>query len=128
MAEGISSLYTLRHYVPEFFKRALMIFLVITHLQYPAVLCAQYLRILTLEKQLNWAVKACYNSRNYDSSHDLKLINILPIRQYRVALCTWQIFKYINQPFQKKSRIALPTANRTRKLVNNSRFHLSRLL
>ena len=51
--------------------------------QYPGVLlCSLSQNLITiLEKQLNWAVKACYNSKKFDSSHDLKLMNnILPVR------------------------------------------------
>ena len=74
-------------------------------------------------------MKACYNRKKFDSSHDLKLMNIiLPVRiliQYRVTLYTRQIFNYKKQAFKNISGIPLPTANfyfhnRTRKLVNKT--------
>ena len=129
MAQGIKSIYTLRNCDPESFKKTLINSLVISHLQYPAVLLCSLSQnlIATLEKQLNCTVTACYNSKRFDSSHDLKLRNnILLVRmliQYRVALYTRQIFNYKKQAFKNISGIPLQTGNfcfhnRTKKLVN----------
>ena len=117
MAEDIKSIYTLRNCVPESIKKTLINSIVISHLQYQAVLQCSLSQNLTttLEKQLNWAVKAGYNRKKVDSSDDLKLMNhTLPVRmfiQYRVALYTRQIFNYKKQAIKNNSCIPLPTAN-----------------
>ena len=83
MAQGIKSLYVLRNAVPTYLKTIILNAYVLSHIQYPAVLLStidQHL-VTTLEKQLNWAVKACFNRRKHESSRDLKIKNnILPIK------------------------------------------------
>ena len=57
--------------------------LVVSHLQYSAILLTGITENLmtTLEKQLNWAIKACFFRTKYDHSSDLKLqYKILPVR------------------------------------------------
>ena len=83
MACGIKTLYSVKYFLTD--KTCLMLFnsLVISHIHYPAILLNEISQnlITTLEKQLNWDVKACFNRRKYDSSSDLKIkYNIFPIR------------------------------------------------
>ena len=56
--------------------------LVLSHVQYPAILLQGISQNLltTLEKQLSWGVKTCFNRQKQDSSGDLKIKhNMLPI-------------------------------------------------
>ena len=63
MACGIKTLYSIREYFPEKVRLLLLNALVISHLHYPAILLKGLTENLntTLEKQLNWGVKACFN-------------------------------------------------------------------
>ena len=51
--------------------------------------------MISLEKQLNWAVKTCCDCAKYDSSSDLKLKhNILPVTMfldYKILCHFWKI-------------------------------------
>ena len=83
MACGIKFLYSIRDYFPEKVRLLLLNALVISHLHYPAILLNGLTENLntTLEKQLNWGIKACFNRTKYDRSSYLKIKhNILPIR------------------------------------------------
>ena len=85
MACGIKTLYSIRDYFPEKVRLLLLNALVISHLHYPAILLNGLTENLntTLEKQLNWGIKACFNRTKYDRSSDLKIKhNILPIRYF----------------------------------------------
>ena len=71
--------------------------LVIGHLYYPAILLGGISAnlIISLEKQLSWAVKTCCDCTKYDSSSDLKLKhNILPVTMfldYKILSHFWKI-------------------------------------
>ena len=59
--------------------------LVISHLHYPAILFIGISAnlMISLEKQLSWAVKTCCDRAKYDSSSDLKLKHtILPVTMF----------------------------------------------
>ena len=62
MAQGLKTLYVLRNVVPYHMRKILLNSLVISHLQYSAVLLSFISKnhLTTLQNQLNWAVKACY--------------------------------------------------------------------
>ena len=66
-------------------------------------------------KTIKQGIQSLLQSLNFDSSHDLKLMNnILPVRiliQYRFALYIRQIFNYKKQAFQNISGNPLPTTN-----------------
>ena len=85
MACGIKTLYSIRDYFPEKVRLLLLNALVISHLHYPAILLNGLTENLntTLEKQLNWGIKVCFNRTKCDRSSDLKIKhNILPIRYF----------------------------------------------
>ena len=115
MAQGIKTLYVLRNVVPYHLRKILLNSLVISHLQYSAVLLSSIsINLLTtLEKQLNWAVKACYFQRFNSSSLSIKLDNyILPIKQlpeYRTALYVNQLFTFKKPAFRRITGLSLPT-------------------
>ena len=74
MARGIKTLKRISLPFPEQ-TRLLLNALVISHLQYSGHLLASSKNncFITLEKQLSWAVKTCFNRKKYDRSSDLKL-------------------------------------------------------
>ena len=116
MAQVAKSIYVLKNIVPTRFKLLLLNALVLSHLQYSAVLLSTIScnQIITLEKQLSWAVKACFNRRKHDSSSDLKLQhNILPIRfmlDYRLATYFRLVIRNEKPAFSPDHGIAIPTA------------------
>ena len=65
MACGIKTLYALRESFPQKTLILLMNALVISHVNYSAILLSGISDnlITTLEKQLSWAVKACFNRK-----------------------------------------------------------------
>ena len=74
MATGIETLKRISRPFPEKTRLLLLNALVISHLHYSALLLASSKNncFFTLEKQLSWAVKTCFNRKKYDSSSDLK--------------------------------------------------------
>ena len=83
MACGIKTMYAMKQFLPEKTCLLLLNALVISHLHYPSILLqglSQNL-VTTLEKQLSWGVKACFNRQKIDSSSDLKIKHsVFPIR------------------------------------------------
>ena len=53
----------------------LMNALVVSHLHYSSIVINSISKqlITSLEKQMSWAVKSCFNRNKFDSSSDLKL-------------------------------------------------------
>ena len=103
---------------------------VLNHVQNSCVLLANINQNLkkTLEKQLNWATKACFHRQEFDSSSDLKMnIGMLPISllfEYRAATYSHSIM-YRKKPAISSSALKLPTASfciheRTQKIFTQS--------
>ena len=96
-------------------RKILLNSLVISHLQYSAVLLSSISKnfLTTLEKQLNWVVKACYFHPFNNSSLNIKLYNsILPIKQlleYRTALYVIQSLTIRKSAFRRTIGLRLPT-------------------
>ena len=99
MATGIKVLYSIRNILPEKTRLLLLNSLVLSHLHYSSVLIngiSQNLR-LTLEKHVGWAVKACFHTKKYDSSRDLKLqYKILPVGLFLDLKAVPYFWKYQN--------------------------------
>ena len=99
MATSIKVLYSIRNILPEKTRLLLLNSLVLSHLHYSSILIngvSQNLR-LTLEKQLSWAVKACFHKKKYDSSRDLKLqYKILPVGFFLDLKAVLHFWKYQN--------------------------------
>ena len=114
MACGIKTLYSVKSFVPDETCLMLLNSLVISHIHYPALLLNRNSQklITTLDKQLNWGVKACFNRRKYDSSSDLKIKhNIFPIRVFLDLKAVTYFWKYQNNPIPAfKSSNKIPTA------------------
>ena len=75
MALGIKCMYALRNIIPNIFKKIILNSFVLSHVQYSSVLLATINQnlITTLEKQLNWAIKACFRRQKFDLTSDLKI-------------------------------------------------------
>ena len=71
VAGGIKTTYSM----PSKTRLLVMNILLLTHLQHPAVY-AECLS-LTLEKQLNWEIQACFNITKYISSSNLTLKHVV---------------------------------------------------
>ena len=135
MACGIKTLHTVKSFLPQEFCLKLLNALVLSQIQHPVILLngiSQNL-ITSLEKQLSWAVKACFNSNKSDSSSDLKIKNSIPIKlllKYRSVTYFWKYQNSLIPAF--KTSLKLPNANfrylpRSRTVMNktktNSELH-----
>ena len=90
MAVGIKNVNSIKNTFPEKSRSALLNALVLSHLHYPIVLFSglkESFRV-TLNKQLNWGINACFNRIKFDRTTDLKIKHkILPVEyliKYRV--------------------------------------------
>ena len=94
---GIKTLQSIKKPLPVKTRLLIMHALVISHLHYPAILLSGTSAnlMISLEKQLSWAVKTCCDRAKYDSSSDLKLKhNILPVTlflDYKILCDFWKI-------------------------------------
>ena len=92
------------------------IYFELSHVQYSSVLLATINQnlITTLEKQLNWAIKACFHRQKFDSSSDLKInFGVLPVSllfDYRSATYCHSIMNKKSSAFSG-SALKLPTAS-----------------
>ena len=115
MAQGIKWKYALRNIVPTVYKKLILNSFVLSHVQHSSVLLATINQnlITTLEKQLNWAIKARFHTQKFDSSSDLKMkLGILPISlpfDYRANTYIHDIMKKKKTAFSS-SAVKLPTA------------------
>ena len=78
-------LYTIRRTIPGNKKKLILNALVLSHIHYSAAIIQSINQnlILTLDRQLNWAVKASFFRKKFDSSRDLKRKHkILPMHYY----------------------------------------------
>ena len=97
MACGIKTLQSIKKPLPVKTRLLIMHALVISHLHYPATLLSGISAnlMISLEKQLSWAVKTCCDRAKYNSSSDLKLKhNILPVTMfldYKILCHFWKI-------------------------------------
>ena len=119
MATGIKVLYSIRNILPEKARLLLLNSLVLSHLHYSSNLIngiSQNLR-LTLEKQLSWAVKACFHKKKYDSSRDLKLqYKISPVGLFLDLQAVLYFWKYPNDLLPAFKHQEITTAKVTQKV------------
>ena len=75
MAAGIKTIYTIRRTTPDNMKKLILNALVLSHIHYSAAIIQSINQnhVLTLDRQFNWAVKASFFRKKFDSSRDLKL-------------------------------------------------------
>ena len=97
MACGIKTLQSIKKPLPVETRLLIMHALVISHLHYPAIVLSGIFGnlMISLEKQLSWAVKTFCDRAKNDSSSDLKLKNnILPVTMsldYKILCHFWKI-------------------------------------
>ena len=88
--------------------------LVMSHLQYPAVLLSTVDNnlIITLEKQLSWVVNACYHRSKFESSTDIKQQQkILPVHlllDYRITYYVSLLITNRKPAFNSPNGLSLP--------------------
>ena len=88
MAVGIKVIYSIKNIFPEKTRSVLLNALVLSHLHYPIVLFSGLKKSLrvTLNKQLNWGSKACFNRIKFDRTTDLKIkLKILAVEYFKVS-------------------------------------------
>ena len=97
MATGIKTLYAIRDVFPTATRLLLLNALVLSHLDYSAILLTGISEnlITTLEKQLNWGIKARFNRSKSGHSTDLEIRHqILPFRYFLDYKCLLYLLKY----------------------------------
>ena len=103
--------------------------IVISPLQYPAVLLSTDDKnlIITLEKQVSWTVKACYDCSKLESSTDIKLQQkILPVHLLLVYRITCYFFPLITNKktaFNSLNGPLLPTFDCYKRQRSGKFFH-----
>ena len=124
-AVGIKVIYSIKNIFPEKTRSALLNALVLSHLHYPIVLFSGLKKSLrvTLNKQLNWGIKACFNRTKFDRTTDLKIKHkILPVEyliKYRVIIYFIKLLKADLPAFDEQLKLATLSAklnDRTNKL------------
>ena len=122
---GIKTFYSVKLFLPDKTYLMLLNSLVFSHKQYPAISNNGKSQNLftTLEKQLNWGVKACFNRRKFDSSSDRKIKhNIFPIRillNLKAVTYYWKYQKNLLPAFKSSNKIStalIKTQSRTKKI------------
>ena len=131
MACGIKTIYAVKQFLPEKICLILLNTLVLSHLHYPAILLQGISQnfLTTLEKQLSWGVKACFNRQKHDSSSDLKIKHkILPVTLFLDYKSCFYFWKHQNNllPAFSGTNI-IPTTrikyhSRTKKFVCNTKI------
>ena len=131
MATGIKIIKRISRPFPEQTRLLLLNALVISQLHYSGLLLASSKNncFITLEKQLSWAVKTCFNRKKYDSSSDLKPKHqILPIKFLLEHKVLNYFMKYTSNQLPIFKKLHLPTSNlrysqRTKKYCFNHKIN-----
>ena len=112
---GIKTLYTVKSFLPQELCLKLLNAPVLSQIQHPAILLngiSQNL-ITPFEKQLSWAVKACFNCNKSDFSSNLKIKrSLFPIKlmlEYRSVTSFWKYQSSLLPAI--KSSMKLPNAS-----------------
>ena len=108
MAQGIKTIDTIGQHLPTLSLVALLHCLVLSHLDYSAI----FLR-LSLEKQLNWALKRTYFRSKFKSSSLLRISKSFIGIEKRIELkCITYLYQYLtNRKKAFENTLRLPTAN-----------------
>ena len=115
MAQGIKTIDTIGQQLPTLSLVALLHCLVLSHLDYSAIFLIHInaTLMLSLEKQLNWALKRTYFRSKFKSSSLLHISKSFIGIEKRIELkCITYLYQYLtnkNKAFQNTLR--LPTAN-----------------
>ena len=135
MVCGIKTIYCVRDFLPTKTRLLLLNAFVISHLHYSSILLNGISRSLisTMEKQLNWGIKACFIGYKMDSSHDPRLhyriSSVRHLLDLKGVLFFWK-WKYNLWPAFSRLQIAtanLKTHERTINLTYHSFAHSEQL-
>ena len=95
---------------------------VLSHLHYSSIILNSITQnlVASLDQQLNWAIKSCFNQRKFDSSRDLKIqYRVLPIRYYldfKLLYYFWRLSQKLLPAFKTVPR---PTFTLSGKKLEN---------
>jgi hypothetical protein len=123
MSAGIKTIYIVRNYVPQSTRIILLHALVLSHFNYSCHLFTSINAALldSIEKQLNWALKACYFKKKFDSASELKRKSkILPIKMqitFNIIVYFWKLKNGFLRAFQSLNfpNFEITTNKRTKK-------------
>ena len=114
MAVGIKTVEYIQHKFPTTVLVMLFNALITSHSEYSAIFFTQISPplLLSLEKQMNWAIKSVYFRSSFKSSSDLrereKIIGIKQLIELKSLAFLFQFFKKLKKAFQ--STLKLPAA------------------
>ena len=112
MAQGIKTIDTIEQQLPTLSLVAFLHCLVLSHLDYSAIFLIQInaTLMLSLEKQLNWALKRTYFRSKFKSSSISKLF--IGIEKRIELKCIIYLYPYLtNKKKAFQNTLRLPTAN-----------------
>ena len=124
MAIGLKVIYFIKNIFPEKTRSDFLNALVLSHLHYPTLLFSGLKKSLrvTLNKQLNWRIKACFNRTKFDTTTDRKIKHtILPVEyliKYRDILYFIKLLNADLPTFDelKLTNLSAKMTDRTKKL------------
>ena len=124
MVVDIKFIYSIKNTFPEKTRSSLLNAMVLSHLHYPFVLLSGLKKSLrvTLNKQLNWGIKACFNRTKFERTTDLKIKHkILPVEyllKYRLIIYFIKLLKADLPAFDemKLATLSAKLNDRTNKL------------
>ena len=114
MAQGIKTIDTIGQQLPTLSLVSLLHCLVLSHLDYSAILIQiNATLMLSLEKQLKWALKGTYFRSKFKSSSLLRISKSFIGIEKRIELkCITYLFKYLlNKKKAFQNTLRLPTVN-----------------
>ena len=115
MAQGIKTIDTIGQQLPTLSLVALLHCLVLSHLEYSAIFFQQInaTLMLSLEKQLNWALKRTYFRSKFKSSSLLRISKSFIRIEKRIELkCITYLYQYLtNKKKAFQNTLRLPTAD-----------------
>ena len=115
MVREIKPIYTLRNRIPTFLMKTVLNAFVIRHLHYslPLIQSIDKNLLISLEKQLNWAIRACYSGNRMDETKDLNIKHsIFPVElllKLKRTTFMWKPRNYLLPALNPLDVTTLPT-------------------
>ena len=132
MAQGIKTIDTIGQQLPTLSLVALLHCLVLSHLDYSAISLIQInaTLMLSLEKQLNWALKRTYFRSKFKSSSLLRISKSFIGIEKKIELkCITYLYQYLtNQKKAFQNTLRLPTANYRLNKKNERKLFLTNIV
>ena len=111
MAVGIKTIESIQHKIPTTVLVMLFHALIFSHFEYSAIFFTQISppSLVSLEKQMNWALKSVYFRSNFKSSSDLrekkKIIGIKQLIELESLVFLFQYLKNTKKSLQEHFKI-----------------------